>query len=235
MLQGFFFLSVFFPLGEAKWIDGLLSQHLLCAAAKLPRTLRYAGEVPMCLPAGLVNKKYKASANQECPSAFSSSQFIFPLTTWRLGLLLGLVNTPERCHHPLLTPTPNPPSPESLHPWQSLVPQRLKWIIATAAQKNIIWRAPRCSPAGGWEADLWSLLKIDWAFNQKMQPSASRPATAGKAGGKHAINGDKLITTAGEWESCAARVTIETKKGEKRSAVLRLVNPTQVNDTRVNM
>lgn len=47
---------------------------------------------------------------------------------------------------------------------QPLVSCTMKWIITTAAWKNIIWLAPSYSPMG---TDLWSLLKIDCAFNQQ--------------------------------------------------------------------
>lgn len=47
---------------------------------------------------------------------------------------------------------------------QSLVSCTMKWIITTAAWKNIIWPAPSYSPMG---TDLWSRLKIDRAFNQQ--------------------------------------------------------------------
>lgn len=47
---------------------------------------------------------------------------------------------------------------------QSLVSSRMKWIITTAAWKNIIWPAPSYSPM---VTDLWSLLKINCAFNQQ--------------------------------------------------------------------
>lgn len=47
---------------------------------------------------------------------------------------------------------------------QSVVSCTMKWIITTAAWKNIIWPPSNYSPMG---ADLWSLLKIDCAFNQQ--------------------------------------------------------------------
>lgn len=47
---------------------------------------------------------------------------------------------------------------------QSLVSCMMKWIITTAAWKNIIWPTPSYSPKG---TELWSLLKIDCAFNKQ--------------------------------------------------------------------